>query len=116
VINLTKIILNESKYEAQANSLESELKTKYGEFSPSVRMAEYSQDRQENDPLRGKGFGIVDFRVKQDIPKDLFDNIVLLLTNRGFEIQSSDNSFESDPGERDYYPKINFHFNLESGE
>jgi len=114
VINLTKIILNESNYDNQANSLHSELKSKYGEFDPHVRMAEYSQDRKDDDPLKGKGFGMVDFIVKHDIPEDVFDNIKLHLKNKGYEIQSANRFFESDPGERDYHPKINFHFNLET--
>ncbi len=114
MINLTKIILNESNYEAKADSLKSELTSKYGEYDPHVRMAEYSQDRQEGDPLLGIGFGMVDFIVKEDIPEDVFNSIKILLKNKGYDIQRSDRFFESDPGERDYYPKINFHFNLES--
>lgn len=114
MINLTKIILNESNYDAQANSLQSELRSKYAEFNPHVRMAEYTQDRRDDDPLKGKGFGIIDFIAKNDIPEDVFDAIKVHLTNKGYEIQNSNRFYESEPGERDYHPKINFHFNLES--
>lgn len=114
MINLTKIILNETNYDAQANSLQSELRSKYGELEPYVRMAEYSQDREDDDPLKGKGFGMVDFIIKDDVPEDVFNSIKLHLKNKGYEVQSSDRFFDSEPGERDYHPKINFHFNLET--
>ena len=112
-MKLANIILNEDNHSEKASSLQKEIDKHHKELNPSVRMAEYDQDRKDDDPLKGRGFGSVTFVIKQDISKDHFDSIKQIITNRGYEIKSSNSDFESDPGERDYYPKINFHFNLQ---
>tara|TARA_R110000803_G_scaffold77862_2_gene142747 strand:+ start:3018 stop:3362 length:345 start_codon:yes stop_codon:yes gene_type:complete len=112
-MKLSSIILNENNYSQQASSLENEIEKHFKQFNPSVSMAEYHQDRRDDDPLKGKGFGHVSLIVKEDIPEDDFNSIKQIVSNKGYEIRNSENEFESDPGERDYYPKINFNFNLE---
>ena len=56
---------------------------------------------------------LIVFTDKKDVDKLIFDNIVSFLEkSKGFKITSKGRLYDVDPGERDFFPTINFDFNL----
>ena len=115
-MKLSNILLNEyGEFKAEENKLEKLLKRRLCQaYRLNINMNAYDQDRKDDDPLKGKGFGSITFVYRDEIPHDDFEMAKALLTNQGLEVieDQSTNYYDSDPGERDYFPKIKFHFNL----
>jgi len=115
-MKLSNIILNEyGEFKAEENKLEKLLKTQLSmPYRIHSHMGAYNQDRKDDDPLKGKGYGSIEFFYKDDLPEEDFEKAKILLTMQGLEVieDQSSNYFEEDPGERYYFPKIKFHFNL----
>ena len=98
-MKLSNIILNEqNEFKSQIEALERELNQ---EYRPYVSMGAYHQPRPDSDPLKNKGFGSVTFLHKDELPENELDK------------EQSTNYYENEPGERDYFPKIKFTFNLD---
>ena len=115
VKDLKKAGLEEnSKYNSSIKQLENEINKFASDFSVYVSMNDYAGGRPDTDPLKDMGFGDVTFIEKQDIPENIFNQTIQLLKNKGFEIKSSDRFYDYEPGERDFYPKIKFHFKQNS--
>lgn len=115
-MKLTNIILNEyGEYKAEVKKLEKELSTLLSQtYKVHGHMAAYNQDRNDDDPLKGKGFGSVTFFYRDDLPEDDFKKAKEIISSNGYEVieDQSTNYYEREIGERDYFPKIKFHFNL----
>lgn len=109
-MKLLNIILEYGQYKAEEDALERELKSKFNIGRLSVSFGDYSDGRQDNDPLKGMSFGSVTFLVRNDFEDAEWNKIKDHLKASGYDIQSDSNYFEEDPGERYYYPKIKFHF------
>jgi hypothetical protein len=108
-----KRYLNEDIFEF--NSLEQDLEkemSKYG-GNPSVSINKYAGDRADNDPLKDKGFGKVTYRIKSEFPDSEWQELINTINSKkGFRVTQDSNYYDSEPGERDWYPAINFNFDL----
>ncbi len=103
------------KYSKEEKELEVELITGLSSnYRIAVRIAEYNQDRLDNDPLKGKGYGSVEFLHKDTLPDNEFKKAIDIISKEGYEVDldQSSNYFDHDPGERYYYPKIKFKFDI----
>ena len=94
-----------------AEALEQELRNQFNMDNIFVHMGVYSQDREDDDPLKGKGFGNVMFRLRSRVDDSVFKKIVKILQSKGFEITQEANDFDDD-GDRYFYPRINFNYKL----
>lgn len=113
-MKLSDIILEGREFEREEQLLQKELESNFKGYDYFVTMGAYDQDRDDSDPRKGKGFGSVTFNDRKDVDEDTFNKILAFLeVIKKFEIKSKDRFFDSDPGERDFYPKIDFNFNLE---
>tara|TARA_B100001559_G_scaffold292949_1_gene273661 strand:+ start:708 stop:1031 length:324 start_codon:yes stop_codon:yes gene_type:complete len=101
-------IIFENKAE---EALEQELRNQFNMDNIFVHMGVYSQDREDDDPLKGKGFGNVMFRLRSRVDDSVFKKIVKILQSKGFEITQEANDFDDD-GDRYFYPRINFNYKL----
>jgi len=115
-MKLSNIILNEyGEFKAEENQLEKALNTSLSRpYRIHTHMGAYNQDREDGDPLKGKGYGNVEFFFKDELPEEDFKKAKEIIASTGYEVldDQSSNYFEEDPGERYYFPKIKFHFNL----
>mgnify|MGYP000081137563 FL=1 len=112
-MKLSNIILNEqNEFKSQIEALERELNQ---EYRPYVSMGAYHQPRPDSDPLKNKGFGSVTFLHKDELPENEFSKAIASVSSKGYEVdeEQSTNYYENEPGERDYFPKIKFTFNLD---
>ena len=96
--------------ELEAN-FQKELDQNFGEYDPRISMGEYTKDREEGDPLKGKGFGKVSFIVRQDLPDEDFDKAKKWIESKGYKITDASNWAEDDDDRR-YYPGIKFELDL----
>ena len=94
-----------------AKALEQELRNQFNMDNIFVSMGVYSQDRDDDDPLKGKGFGNVMFRLRSRVDDSVFKKIIKILQSKGFEITQDANDFDDD-GDRYFYPRINFNYKL----
>ena len=94
-----------------AKALEQELRNQFNMDNIFVHMGVYSQDRDDDDPLKGKGFGNVMFRLRSRVDDSVFKKIIKILQSKGFEITQDANDFDDD-GDRYFYPRINFNYKL----
>lgn len=90
------------------NKLEQEL-SKFSN-NVSVQMGKYSQDRPDSDPLKGKGYGIVKFITRNNFPDNEWNQILNVIKDNGYEITQDSNYYDTEPGERDWFPSVNFIF------
>ena len=112
-MKLTDIILEAREFEKEEQLLQQELESNFKGYDFFVTMGSYDQDRPDDDPRKGKGFGSVTFNERGDVDEDTFNKVVAFLeVMKNFEIKSKTRFYDSEPGERDYFPKIDFNFNL----
>lgn len=112
-MKLSDIILESLDYEKEEGLLKQELESNFKGYDYIVNMGAYSQDRSDDDPLKGKGYGSVIFHEKSDVDEKTFNKVVAFLeVIKKFDIVSKDRFYDVEPGERDYFPKIKFNFNL----
>ena len=104
------------KYKSLTDKYKTELKSKIG-YNPSISMRDYSQDRDDKDPLKGKGFGDISFYYRDDLPQNDFNKAIKWLESKGFEITQETNYYETDiDDDRAWYPKIKFNFDIDKTE
>ena len=94
-----------------AEALEQELRNQFNTDYIFVSMGAYNQDREDDDPLKGKGYGNVLIRQRSKVDNSVFEKIMKILQSKGFEIRQHYNDFDDD-GDRYYYPKIDFNYKL----
>jgi len=112
-MKLFDIILESQEYKKEEEQLKQELESNFKGYDYIVNMSAYSQDRSDDDPRKGKGFGSVMFYQRNDVDENTFNKVVAFLeVVKKFEIKSKDRFYDVEPGERDYFPKISFNFNL----
>jgi hypothetical protein len=111
-MKLTDLLLeiDFNKYDKESDLLSKELDTNFG-GSPYVSMGDYAGGREDNDPLKGKAYGKVTFRVKDEFEQSDWNKIISFIKSKGLEITQDSNYYENDPGEREYFPSVKFHFN-----
>jgi len=111
-----KDILNELfEYKDLEQKFKSELEQLKSSHNISITMGMYDSrnDRPDNDPLKGKGYGKISFMGGSEVFDGSFEKVINWIEKKGFEITSESNYYEHDPGERSFYPSIKFHFNVE---
>jgi hypothetical protein len=99
------------KYRDKEQSLASEMNNKFG-GDPYVSMGKYAGGRSDDDPRKGKGFGSVTFRMRGEFEDSKWNQILDYVKSKGLDIQQESNYYDSEPGEREWFPKVDFHFNL----
>lgn len=92
--------------------LKAEVEKDFSQYSPYIHIGNYNQDRPDNDPLKGKGYGSISFRYKDSLPEDQWTKLEKVVKAHGGEITNSANWYDSEPKERDYYPNLKFNFDL----
>ena len=109
-------IIDYKKYNSLTDKYKKELESKIG-HRPFISMGDYSQDRPDSDPLKGRGYGDITFMVREDLSQNDFNNAVKWLKSKGFDIKSESNYYELEyDGDRAYYPKIKFEFDIDKTE
>ena len=58
-------IIDYKKYNSLTDKYKKELESKIG-HRPFISMGDYSQDRPDSDPLKGRGYGDITFMVRED--------------------------------------------------
>jgi hypothetical protein len=115
-MKLSDIILKEyGEFNEQEKELQNKVESAVtGNYSISVNIGAYSGDRTDDDPLKGRGFGDVTFLHKNDLPEEDFNKAIDVLNSNGYEVDVKQSSrfYDSEPGERNYYPKIKFGFKI----
>tara|TARA_R110000796_G_scaffold49533_4_gene118150 strand:- start:1818 stop:2165 length:348 start_codon:yes stop_codon:yes gene_type:complete len=113
-MKLRDIILENDfdKYKKEENQLASDINRKF-KVDPFVSMGEFAGGREDDDPLKGKGYGSVTFRVRGEFETAEWNEIVTFIKSKGYEVTQESNYYDTEPGERDWFPKVDFHFNVE---
>ena len=112
-MKLSDIIFENFKYYNKlADKLENELRSTFSRDDIFVRMGEYSQDREDNDPLKGKGYGEVEIMQRKDLPDSEYNKIKSSLVAKGYEITGGGNFYDYEPNENEFFPNIKFNFVL----
>jgi|TARA_R110000787_G_scaffold812_1_gene2936 hypothetical protein len=100
------------EYNNLAKSHTSELE-KISDNNPSVSMGDYG-DREDSDPLKGKGWGSLSFIVRGELSDNEWSEALDWVKSKGYKITSDTNWYERDiDDDRAWYPKIKFEFNTE---
>tara|TARA_R110000744_G_scaffold3064_2_gene11971 strand:+ start:1263 stop:1658 length:396 start_codon:yes stop_codon:yes gene_type:complete len=83
--------------------------------NPSVRMNTYDDgDREDSDPLKGRGHGSISFGVSNELSSDDWGVALDWVKSKGYEITSDNNYYEKEyDNDRIYTPKIKFEFDTE---
>ena len=103
-MKLSNIILeNFTKFKAEANNLENELKDTYNRDDIDVNIGQYHD--------RDRGYGKVSFRTRDELAPSEWNNIKNFLKAKGYEITSQSN-FADDDGDRYFYPTIKFEYDI----
>jgi hypothetical protein len=92
--------INESLNENENNALAKEIESSFG-GDPYVDMRD------------GKN-GTITFRERSEFPDSEWGEILDFLKSKGFEITSESNYYDIEPGEREWFPKINITSNTTS--
>tara|TARA_R110000787_G_scaffold275061_1_gene383457 strand:+ start:511 stop:1059 length:549 start_codon:yes stop_codon:yes gene_type:complete len=92
--------INESLNENEDNTLAREIESRFG-GDPYVDMRD------------GKN-GTITFRERSEFPDSEWGEILDFLKSKGFEITSESNYYDIEPGEREWFPKINITSNTTS--
>ena len=110
-MKLAHIILEGRDFE-EYRVLADQLSKEFGNSDVTFSLGEYVGGREDNDPLRGKGFGKMSFRVSDDIAPEEWNKALQFLKSKDYEITEESNYYEVDPGERTIYPTIKFQFDV----
>jgi|TARA_R100000027_G_C2209816_1_gene82661 hypothetical protein len=105
-MKLSSIIL-ENRFDQQARKLEGELRDTFNNDDIHVSMGYYAED----GPKASKGYGSIMYRQKEEVDPSEWKSLKNTLQAKGFSIESDANYFDDD-GDRYYYPKIKFEFDI----
>lgn len=102
------------EYDDLAKEYKKELDALNSSHNISVTMGMYDprNDRPDNDPLKGKGYGKITFVGRSEVMDGSFKKALEWAKKKGFEIKQVSEFYDYEPGERRYYPHIKFHFDV----
>ena len=100
------------EYEDAQDELNKELSKEFGSANPYISLGMYTGGRPDSDPLKGKGFGDITFRVRGELSDQSWKEALDWVKSKGWEVTEDSNWYDYEPGERDWYPKIKFQFNV----
>jgi hypothetical protein len=102
------------EYKSREIELRKELDSQFNDYNPSISLGMYSGDRPDTDPLKGKGYGSISFNIKDELLPNDWNKALKWVEDKGFDIESESNWYEMEyDGDRAWYPKIKFQFNVE---
>lgn len=114
-MKLTDLIVeNFDKYRQEEEDLQKGLEANTKGDDCYVTMGDYSGGRPDNDPLKDMSYGKVTFRTVNDFENSDWEDIKKYIESKGYDITSDSNYADIEPGERNYYPTIKFHFKTPS--
>ena len=105
-MKLSTIIL-ENRFEQQATKLENELRDTFNNEDIHVSMGYYVKD----GPKASKGYGSITYHQREAVDPSEWKSLKNILQAKGLSIESDSNYFDDD-GDRYYYPKIKFEFDI----
>ena len=91
--------------------LAKEISNKFDTGRVNVSLGKYSGGRSDSDPLKDKSFGKITFMVRSEFEDSTWNKIVDFVKSKGFEVTQDANYYDIEPGEREWFPSINFNFN-----
>ena len=97
-------------YKSQEAEIEKEL-NKLFKSKVSVSLGDYAGGRDDNDPLKNKSFGKITFYIRGEFSDSEWGKVIDFVKSKGFEITQDSNYYDIEPGEREWFPSINFNFN-----
>jgi len=100
------------EYKDAQDELNKELSKEFGGVNPYISLGMYAGGRPDSDPLKGKGFGDITFRVRGDLFDQDWKKALKWVESKGWEVTDESNWYDYEPGERHWYPKIKFQFNV----
>ena len=109
-MKLSDIILEYGEYNEQEDALQAELSKRFDISRVYVSMGTYAGGREDDDPLKDMSYGKVTFMVKSEFEDSEWKEMVNYIEEKGYTITQDSNYFDEDPGERYWYPSINFNF------
>ena len=109
-MKLTDIILEYGEFKGQEDALQAELSKRFDISRVYVSMGNYAGGREDDDPLKDMSHGKVTFMVKSEFEDGEWNEMVDYIKEKGYTITQDSNYFDEDPGERYWYPSINFNF------
>ena len=74
-------------------------------------MGKYAGNRPDSDPLKDKGYGTITFKTNSEFEDGEWAKVLNFVKSKGFEITDESNYYDFEPGEREWFPKIDFTFN-----
>ena len=100
------------EYNGIAKKLQAEAERLFND-SARISMGDYGE-REDSDPLKGKGYGKLSFVETNDVPPDVWDKVLDWVKSKGYEIKDESNYYEREyDNDRSWYPNIKFQFNTE---
>jgi len=100
------------EYKDAQDELNKELSKEFGGVSPYISLGMYAGGRPDSDPLKGKGYGDITFRINEELPDQEWNEVLKWVKSKGWEVTDESNWYDYEPGERYFYPKIKFQFNV----
>lgn len=100
------------EYKDAQDELNKELSKEFGSVSPYISLGMYAGGRPDSDPLKGKGFGDITFRIRGELSDQNWEKALDWVKSKGWEVTEDSNWYDYEPGERHWYPKIKFQFNV----
>ena len=91
------------EFENQENKLSKEIDDIFG-GNPYVSMGVYAR-------TKGEGYGKVSFRMRDEFADDKWNEILNFVKSKGYNITQESNYYDIEPGEREWFPTIDFKFN-----
>ena len=109
---LENMINEYGEYNDVAKKLQAEAERLFND-SARISMGDYGE-REDSDPLKGKGYGKLSFIEKNDVSPDVWDKVINWVKSKGYEITDESNYYEREyDNDRSWYPNIKFQFNIE---
>ena len=112
-LGIKENMINEyGEYNDVAKKLQAEAERLFND-SARISMGDYGE-REDSDPLKGKGYGKLSFIEKNDVSPDVWDKVINWVKSKGYEITDESNYYEREyDNDRSWYPNIKFQFNIE---
>lgn len=111
-MKLSKLILEFGEYKTQEEKFTKELESIAGDYRPYLYIGSYGGNRSDDDPLKDKGYGKISFRHRDSLPDQDYKKVIDWAESKGFEVVEKANWYDYEPGERDYWPTLKFHFDV----
>ncbi len=99
------------EYKSEEEDLAKEISNKFNIGRVYVSLGKYSGGRSDSDPLKDKSYGKIQFMVRSEFEDSTWNKIVDFVKSKGFEVTQDSNYYDIEPGEREWFPSINFNFN-----